>query len=73
MIFFLQLMHCFEINIRICQPENSDAHVVQGKYSSLPQLGIEPRSQDLCIGYLRNRSAPVRELLSNNSLFGGQL
>ena len=22
---------------------------------------------------LRNRSAPVRELLSNNSLFGGQL
>ena len=23
--------------------------------------------------HLRNRSAPVRELLSNNSLFGGQL
>ena len=23
--------------------------------------------------YLRNRSAPVRELLSKNSLFGGQL
>ena len=25
------------------------------------------------IANLRNRSAPVRELLSNNSLFGGQL
>ena len=25
-IFIIQLMHSFEVNIRICQPENSDVH-----------------------------------------------
>ena len=25
-MFIIQLMHSFEVNIRICQPENSDVH-----------------------------------------------
>ena len=24
--YIIQLMHSFEVNIRICQPENSDVH-----------------------------------------------
>ena len=24
--YFIQLMHSLEVNIRICQPENSDVH-----------------------------------------------
>ena len=25
-VYIIQLMHSFEVNIRICQPENSDVH-----------------------------------------------